>query len=335
MHLDLSPKTLRIALVLVTLACCAFFLAQGTTTLLAASIFPTAPTSAATASTGPVEARKGDVLPDLHKILERNIFDPTTGALWPPKTDTAELPSEPTDTAAPLAPGQLPPACEGSSRMIASIYSDKKPEWSFASLSLGAESPLLYRYGGQFDGKQIDAIYPEAVYLKASNGGLCSLRLFKAGEQTAARSPSASTPPATEPAQAPSPLSSAMGGGSISEAELDQGIHQVGDNKYSVTRTLLDKVLANQGEIMRSARVVPHEENGRVIGVKLYGIRRSSILGKLGMQNGDLMRTINGFDMASPDSALEAYSKLRSASNFSVAVTRRGAPVTMDYQVGN
>jgi general secretion pathway protein C len=332
-HLDLSPKTFRISLVLVTLACCAFFLAQGTTTLLAASIFPTAPASAANASTGPIEPRKGDMPPDFHKILERNIFDPTTGALWPPKTEMAEQTAEPIDSAAPLAPGQLPPACEGSSRMIASIHSDKKPEWSFASLSMGAESPLLYRYGGQFDGKQIDAIYPEAVYLKASNGGLCSLRLFKSGEQTAARSPVTSTPPATEPA--PSPLASAASGGSISEAELDQGIRQLGDNKYSVNRALLDKVLANQGEIMRSARVVPHEENGRVIGVKLYGIRRSSILGKLGMQNGDLMRTINGFDMASPDSALEAYSKLRSASNFSVAVTRRGAPVTMDYQVGN
>jgi general secretion pathway protein C len=331
-HLDLSPKTFRIALVLVTLACSAFFLAQGTTTLVAAKVFPTSATGGAKPSSGPIEARKGDALPELQKILARNIFDPLTGPLWPPKSEVTELPVTPIDSAAPLAPGQLPPACEGSSRLIASIFSEKRPEWSFASLSMGAESPLLYRFGGQFDGKEIDAIYPEAVYLKAGNGALCSLRLFKSGEPPAARPGVVSAAPATEPA-APSPLASA--GGSLSEAELDQGIKQLGDNKFSVNRTLLDKVLANQGEIMRSARVVPHEENGRVIGVKLYGIRRSSILGKLGLQNGDLMRTINGFDMASPDSALEAYSKLRSASNFSVAVTRRGAPVTMDYQVGN
>ena len=86
---------------------------------------------------------------------------------------------------------------------------------------------------------------------------------------------------------------------------------------------------------MRSARVVPHEENGRVVGVKLYGIRRSSLLGKLGIQNGDMLRTINGFDMSAPDSALEAYAKLRSARNLSVAVVRRGAAVTMEYQIAN
>jgi general secretion pathway protein C len=67
--------------------------------------------------------------------------------------------------------------------------------------------------------------------------------------------------------------------------------------------------------------------------VKLYGIRRSSLLGKLGLQNGDMMRTINGFDMSSPDSALEAYTKLRSAGNLSIATVRRGAPVTMEYDI--
>jgi general secretion pathway protein C len=102
-----------------------------------------------------------------------------------------------------------------------------------------------------------------------------------------------------------------------------------------VQRSLVDKLLSNQAELMRSARVVPHEENGRVVGVKLYGIRRSSLLGKLGIQNGDMLRTINGFDMSAPDSALEAYAKLRSASNLSVAVVRRGAAVTMEYNIAN
>jgi general secretion pathway protein C len=69
------------------------------------------------------------------------------------------------------------------------------------------------------------------------------------------------------------------------------------------------------------------------VGVKLYGIRKSSLFGKLGLQNGDLLRTINGFDMGSPDSALEAYAKLRSASNLSLAIVRRGTAVTMEYNI--
>ena len=121
--------------------------------------------------------------------------------------------------------------------------------------------------------------------------------------------------------------------GGISEAELNQNINAVSETKFAVPRTFVDKILQNQGEIMRSARIVPHEENGQVVGVKLYGIRRNSLLGKLGLQNGDLLRTINGFEMSSPDTALEAYSRLRSASNLSVAVTRRGRPMNIDYDI--
>ena len=72
---------------------------------------------------------------------------------------------------------------------------------------------------------------------------------------------------------------------------------------------------------------MPESENGIAIGVKLHGIRSNSLLGKLGLQNGDLLRTVNGFDLSSPDTALEAYSRLRSASQLSVAVTRRGKPL--------
>jgi general secretion pathway protein C len=255
----------------------------------------------------------------MHAILERNIFDPLTGSLWPPKSpETAATSTEEQADAAPLADGQMPPPCDGTVRLVASIFSTRKEDWSFASLALSAGSPLLYRPGNTVEGKTVDSIYPEAVFLKNASGVLCSLTMFKSPNQP---------PPAPVAAAAPAaPATSA-------DAELDQGIKQVSETKYTVRRSLVDKLLQNQAELMRSARVVPHEENGRVVGVKLYGIRKSSLLGKLGLQNGDMLRTINGFDMGSPDSALEAYAKLRSASNLSMAVVRRGNAVTMEYNI--
>lgn len=333
MQLDLHPKRVRVAIVLSTLAACAFFLAKGTTNYVAAKIFGSAAAhkTAAAPAANSGDAAKGERPPDMKLILARNIFDPTTGPLWPPKDpnagsvdQAAEKPAE----APPLAPGQMPPACEGQVKMVASIFSPRWPEWSFASLSIGAASPLLYRMGATVDGKEVDSVYPEAVFLKGGNGALCSLSMFRPPAP-----PGAPPKPAAAATAAPEDPSAGFYGSSISEAELDQNIHQVSDTKYNVERGLIDKVLANQAELMRSARVVPHEENGRVVGVKLYGIRRSSLLGKLGLQNGDLLRTINGFDMSSPDTALEAYAKLRTASALSLAVTRRGSAVTMDYQV--
>jgi general secretion pathway protein C len=96
---------------------------------------------------------------------------------------------------------------------------------------------------------------------------------------------------------------------------------------------LVGKVLANQGSLMKTARVIPHEEDGRVVGVKLYGIRRNSLLGRLGVRNGDMLRTINGFSMTSPDTALEAYSRLRSADKLTLAVKRQNKEMTIEYNI--
>jgi general secretion pathway protein C len=37
--------------------------------------------------------------------------------------------------------------------------------------------------------------------------------------------------------------------------------------------------------------------------------------------------------MASPEKALEAYARLRTANNLNVKVTRRGAPMSIDYRI--
>ena len=69
------------------------------------------------------------------------------------------------------------------------------------------------------------------------------------------------------------------------------------------------------------------------MGLKLYGIRRTSLLGKLGIRNGDMLRTINGFDMTSPDTALEAYSRLRTADALTLAVKRQNKEMTIEYSI--
>jgi general secretion pathway protein C len=330
LQLSWHPKLARILIVLVTLGLCAFFLAQGITNLVALKLLPYKAQDSAAGASATLTELKGEAPPDALAILRRNIFDPLTGSLpkheEPLVSEDDEDDEDDTETEEVFDENHLPGPCEGATRLVASMYSEKNPEWSFASLSLGTGSPLLYRVGGTVESRTLHTVYPEAVLLKGSNGQFCSLTMFKSPNAPPPKP--ATPPPAVAEAAAPAP-------GGAKDDELDKGIKMVSETKYSVQRSLVDKLLQNQGELMRSARVVPHEENGRVVGVKLYGIRKSSLFGKLGLQNGDMLRTINGFDMGSPDSALEAYAKLRSASNLSVALVRRGNAVTMDYNISN
>jgi general secretion pathway protein C len=333
-NLELHRKNLSAGVILVTLALCALFLARGTTSLVAGALLPVTPPKSAGAAASKLEQPPGTEPPDALAILQRNIFDPTTGPLPKPVEvpvgETAAVADQPRE----LEPGEVPPPCEGSSlKLVASVYSERFPEWSFAQLSSGQDQPLLYRKGGRVADNEVYAIYPKAVFLRQGNSRYCSLALFSPLVGTTPDRGQAMVPPAIT--ATPPTVGAAVSGttGGISEAELNQNVTAISETKYTVQRTFVDKILQNQAEIMRSARVVPHEENGQVVGVKLYGIRRNSLLGKLGMQNGDLLRTINGFDMASPDSALEAYSRLRSANNLSVNVVRRGRPMSLDYDI--
>jgi len=91
--------------------------------------------------------------------------------------------------------------------------------------------------------------------------------------------------------------------------------------------------LENQAELMKSARLAPETKDGKVLGIRLFGIKPDTLLGSLGLQNGDRLESINGFNMGSPEKALEAYARLRTASQLDVTVNRRGAEVSIVHHI--
>jgi general secretion pathway protein C len=116
-------------------------------------------------------------------------------------------------------------------------------------------------------------------------------------------------------------------------AMIDQGIKKVSEDSYEVQRSLVNSLLANPMAMARGARVVPSVKDGVPNGFKLYAIRPSSVYGKIGLRNGDTVTAVNGFDLSSPDRALEVYTKVREASNLTVSVLRRGKPITLNYTI--
>ena len=123
------------------------------------------------------------------------------------------------------------------------------------------------------------------------------------------------------------------GSGDELQASIDSGIKKIDDNNYEIDKALVDKVLANPMAVAKGARVVPAVKNGKPDGFKLYAIRPSSVYAKLGLQNGDTLQSINGFDLTSADKALEVYTKLREATSLEVDVTRRGKSEKLKYSI--
>jgi general secretion pathway protein C len=99
-------------------------------------------------------------------------------------------------------------------------------------------------------------------------------------------------------------------------------------DRRNVEQTLRDP-LATLGPV----RVVPEQKDGKLVGIRLFGIRPSTLLGSIGLRSGDRLESINGFSVASPEKALEAYAHLRTARRLSVHLSRVGRPVDLELNI--
>jgi general secretion pathway protein C len=251
-------------------------------------------------------------------ILARNPFDSVTGPLNLPPPAASESPEPPPlDLSDPFNA----PDCDGVRVIV--ITSSADPDWSFAALETQQEKgkSFLRRRGGEIGGKTVHYIGWDRVWLTSGNQ-LCQAQMFRSADAGA-------------PAAAPQPSASVAnsGGAAPVGSDITKGIQKVGANEFNVDRGVVDKILENQAELMRQARIVPEQENGKVVGIRLFGVRPETLLGTLGMENGDRLEKINGFDMTSPEKALEAYARLRTSDHLTVSVNRRGQAMNIDYNI--
>jgi general secretion pathway protein C len=255
-------------------------------------------------------------------ILARNAFDSQTGPLNKPVVDETEAAQA---TEADLSDPMSAPPCEGVKVLIIAASTD--PDWSFAAMTNGGgedSKSVLRRRGGEIGGKTVKYVGWDRVWL-TSGSSLCQAEMFK--------------PEAEGPKTAPAPAASAAppppshGGAPGLNPEIAKGIVKVSATEFNIDRGVVDKILENQAELMRQARIVPEQENGKVVGIRMFGVRPDTLLGHLGMENGDRLQQINGFDMASPEKALEAYARLRTADHLTVSVNRRGQNMNLDYNI--
>ncbi len=261
----------------------------------------TAPASSAVARVTSAEA-----------ILSRNPFDHVTGPLNAPPP--AELAPSAPDTSDPMSA----PQCEGIKVLVITASSD--PDWSFAAMTSGSDAKsMLRRRGGEVGGKKVHFVGWDRVWLE-SGSSLCQAGLWKPGVEV--------KPPPPPPMAAP-----AGGGAPGVDPSISKGIVRVSATEFNVDRGVVDKILENQADLMRQARIVPEQENGKIVGIRLFGVRSDTLLGVLGMENGDRLQTINGFDIASPEKALEAYARLRTADKLNITLNRRGQNMNLDYNI--
>lgn len=317
----------------------AYFQSSGVVQLVAMSQLGVDPTELAGDSLRP---RGNSALPPSRKqrtaeaIIARNPFDHQTDLN--PKPVEPEVPAVPktVDLSDPLGA----PRCDGVKLHIVTESDD--PEWSVAIMQGPSDTKGVLRRVADKVGDW-EVVYvgfnrheaSPAVWMVSSEKKLCQALLFTVeGAETAAAPPPAAPEAEAVPARKPGIEPTETRGAPVVPDEIKGQIERVSETEFNVNRSVIDNILENQAQLMRSARIVPEKgADGKTVGIRLFGIRPDTLLGTLGLENGDRLETINGFNMSSPEEALNAYARLRTANKLGVKVTRRGKPMNIDFNI--
>ncbi|MCA9592910.1 MAG: general secretion pathway protein GspC [Myxococcales bacterium] len=298
----------------------AYFQASGVSELVGASLEPSARPVPPRA---PPPALHQQRPPDAKAILDRNPFDSVTGPLG--RVPEIELAKKKPEHVDPLHA----PECKGLTVSITTESPD--PSWSLAVIQgPGEKHGRLRRIGDTVGDKRVAYIgfnrleQSPTVWLE-STSGLCQSYLFDDEPAPAKPKPK---PTLKKPPRRPARRVPPAAPKSIADK-----IHRVSATEFNVDRSVVDTVVEQYSKLLKNVLVRPVQKNGRVVGMRVLRIRPDTLLGKLGLANGDVIQSINGFQLSAPDKALQAYARLRTASNIALKVERKGKPMTIDLHI--
>jgi len=113
----------------------------------------------------------------------------------------------------------------------------------------------------------------------------------------------------------------------------DRGIKKVSANRYILDREEVNRLSGDVTQFMTQVRVVPNIVRGKPNGYKLRNIKKGSIIEGIGLQNNDIVKSINGKSINRPEEAFMAYQQLKDGGSFSIEIERGGKRETISYEI--
>lgn len=116
-------------------------------------------------------------------------------------------------------------------------------------------------------------------------------------------------------------------------AAASDDVRQTGPGHFEIRQGAFGPALADPSSLARDVRFAPFFEGGKAAGFKLVYARPGSAFSVLGLARGDVVKRVNGYEIATLTDALGLLTTLKDEAHFSVDVVRAGAPVTIDANV--
>jgi type II secretory pathway component PulC len=200
---------------------------------------------------------------------------------------------------------------------VSAIAFSADPDWSMAALALddGSQTTsLLRRRGGKVGPRVIDYVAVDRVFL-AENQDVCVAGF-------------ALPPPPVPAAHSPAKPAASPPAGGVS------GIVRTGPKEFEVDRSVIERVRQDPTQLMAFGQLVPERDaSGTTLGVRLAALKPGTLPTALGLESGDRLDAINGFQVGNLEQLLGVYARLSTADRVTLDIVRQGHPQSMTYSI--
>ena len=167
--------------------------------------------------------------------------------------------------------------------------------------------------------KLIGVNYGDAMFKRGNEKPVTKYIVYGPSQVSAA--PETPSQPSRPAPQSPAPTPPKQTGNIVASTK---------DSEGQVPSELVSNLVQNPFDEMKRIRIRPNEKAG---GLEVQWIQNDSLLKRLGVQRGDIIRSVNGIPFTNMGDIMNSINSLMTSERFDVEVTRGGENTALRYVV--
>jgi len=100
-----------------------------------------------------------------------------------------------------------------------------------------------------------------------------------------------------------------------------------------ISRSLLTSYTQDIDKIWKDIGIAQYKQNGKLKGFKVNYVKKGSDFEKLGLQRGDILKSINAEELNSLSTAINFFKDINNIENLTLTVERNGKREDMEYEI--
>ena len=104
----------------------------------------------------------------------------------------------------------------------------------------------------------------------------------------------------------------------------EPGSSRPSSSTITLQRDDIEESLSDLQNLLTQASVKPHFTDGEPDGLAITQVKTGSIFRRMGLRNGDIVKSVEGKDIKSPEDLISLYNDLQSEDEVSIQLIRRG-----------